>query len=214
MQAPTLDSLFVRFFSQGRWQGEPVLVTDPSADTLRYDNIPQHGRFFWREVEMWTATEEPWRLFGVPATAITASERKFHVDYVDLVARTATELCADPGRAPVCVPQLLFHFLDEERLEREAAVRVGGIPVLTIIQPTPHPADISFFCGGQWRVLEIDGASHETGEGMRQTKRRDAMYGTVPVRMAVLEGDYEGRIVPMTAILDALGIDLHKLMAA
>ena len=40
------------------------------------------------------------------------------------------------------------------------------------------------------------------------------MYGTVPVRMAVLEGDYEGRIVPMTAILDALGIDLRKLMAA
>src|SRR6058998_385317 len=107
MPAPDLGSLRVKWkCPEGRWNEERVIITDADVDTLRYSNI-QHGPFFWREGDVWKATAEPWRPFGVP---VRKSEQEFLVDYVALVAESATSLRSDPTRAPVCVPQLVFQW--------------------------------------------------------------------------------------------------------
>jgi len=163
---PDLHSLSVKFFSEGRWNEKRVIITDAGVHTLRYSNI-QHGPFFSREGDVWKATVEPWRLFGVP---VRESEQKFITDYVAHVAETATELHSDPTRAPVCIPQLVFK---------------------------PHPADFAFLYAGQWRVLEIDGPSHFYYKGAPDaTQKRDERYKAGNALVVALHGWYNSLIPP------------------
>ena len=72
------------FRSADGWRDAGVVVTDPSVETLRYDNL-KAGPFFVREGATWRPTTEPCMLLGIPAPQ-SRSERQFLLDYLALVA--------------------------------------------------------------------------------------------------------------------------------
>lgn len=221
MPLPELHTLKMMFREDNQWRTRNIPVANGGVATLRYSDISL-GPFFFQEGDVWRPVLEPHKEFGLPLSAVTDCEQRFMRDYLGLVARLANEWGVTPSHAPICLPQIVFELLDEERLRRDAEQvketvpdAWKALPIRLLIKPRhfkKHPADISFFYDSYWRILEIDGPSHTEPAGRKKTDRRNELYKTINARVVAIEPEYDGEVTSLIEILKLLDIDLAATM--